>query len=224
VARRFLENLWKPGVISFFKPVNFILVRWTQWRSPSAFWRFCTGAGYQTQLHSDRCPPTIGQCNVRQSEAPQLLRCQTHVLALLSGLPWLSLFRNDAFQFLPTAHFTEYLWISHKPYGLLWPYLSTFWLCRLFSLCGAINFLRSSQLGKEFLDFLIHLKLHSRVHKSVMLDRILKRINLIRIISLRSVLILSWYLCLGLQNDLFHSEFWTTVVCVLLLSTCNVHI
>jgi hypothetical protein len=37
----------------------------------SAFRRFCSGVGYQTRLRSDRCPPTIGQCNV----STRLLNC-----------------------------------------------------------------------------------------------------------------------------------------------------
>ena len=83
---------------------------------------------------------------------------------------------------------------------------------------GTINLMRSFQIDKNFFDIVIRPKVNSRVYKTLILDPSLNQKNLIPIFFLRTIINISYQLCLVLPNIPFHSQFSTAVVCALLLA------
>jgi hypothetical protein len=107
----------------------------------------------------------------------------------------------------------------------------TFWLTDW--LHGAESFLRSRQSRSKLTSqHITEPVVHCRVHKSLPLVPILSEINPVysnqSYLSLRSILILSTYLGLGLTSDLFTSGFPTNILHAFLFAsiraTCPVHL
>jgi hypothetical protein len=86
----------------------------------------------------------------------------------------------------------------------------------------------SHSTSQEIPRLLLNPKVHYHVHKGQPLDPILSQMNLVHTISSRFIVILFSYLCLGLPNGLFPSDFPTKILYVFLISlmhaTCAAHI